>query len=500
MTRPLLIFGIDAGDPDLIRGFARDGHLPAIASLMERGCWWQTTGPDMLFEHGIWMAICSGVSRARYGYHYLRQMRSGTYDLWNPKGADFAVPPFWSALEGTARKLAILDVPETWPIAGLPGVQVSEWAVHDPDDLPSSEPAGFLADVERIFGPRLIIREEFEAGMAQDLAICRQLMDRIERKGRLCRHLLSIEKYDLAFFVFGECHTGVHQFWKYFPGSTFEEKVDAENELTDAIRDLYRATDRELGTLLDAVPDANVVILCSVGLREHFPTRGLAESFCRKLGYTASPAPGRGGLMQIAKGIVPESWRIAVSRHFPRHMREGIVAGQFRAAADWTRTTAFALPAHYAGMLRVNLRGREPNGIVSPGAEYHAVLDKLESDLRQLVEPRSGRPAVERIFRIDESFGAGRSPELPDLFVEWRGSPYFVERLVHPRGEITQARPEFFRGTDHTTTGFVAAAGPSIHRRGDQGQTDVLNLAPTFLALLGIHESHAMDGKPIALA
>lgn len=36
---PLWIFGLDTGDVEMIRHWVRQGHLPAIGSLLERGCW-----------------------------------------------------------------------------------------------------------------------------------------------------------------------------------------------------------------------------------------------------------------------------------------------------------------------------------------------------------------------------------------------------------------------------------------------------------------------------
>jgi len=486
----------------LIDGWLSSGDLPHLAALIERGCRWRTGGPDLLFEHGAWVSITSGVPRARHGYHYLRQIRSGTYDLHLPRGCEAGAPPFWASLD-PSRRILIADVPETRPLPGHRGSQLCEWAVHDPEEAASAEPASLLGDVRLVFGPQSIIAENYNASLADDKDIHRRLMDRVERKGRLLRAWLGAGEFDLGFFTFGESHTGAHQLWKYSPHARFEDKVEPENELANGIRDIYRAIDREIGALIEAAPDdANVIVLSSVGLKESYPTGGLAEAFCRELGYQPAPEPSaqRPSPIDIARRIIPEAWRVAISRRLlSREARERIVAQQFRTGTDWSRATAFAAPSHYAGFLRVNLHGREPLGIVEPGAEYEDVLRRLEEDLGCLRDPRSGRPAVRAVIRTDEVYGLDRSPALPDLFVEWEPAPYFIERLVHPKAELTQPRPEFFRGTDHTATGFVAAAGASIGRRGDLGEIDVLRLAPTFLRLLGAPRPSRMPGEPVPL-
>ena len=68
--------------------------------------------------------------------------------------------------------------------------------------------------------------------------------------------------------------------------------------------------------------------------------------------------------------------------------------------------------------------------------------------------------------------------------VEWAPSRRFLEHLVHPRGEIRQVKPEFFRDSDHSRVGFFAAAGPAI-ARGSLGTISPTDLAPLFLSLMG---------------
>src|SRR5689334_8126218 len=99
-TPPLVIIGLDAGDPGFIQQWVHEGHLPAIASLMERGCWGQTSGPELVSEHGVWVSLFSGLSRSQHGYYYFRQLKPRTYDLEEKRGTEIDAPPFWSHLVG----------------------------------------------------------------------------------------------------------------------------------------------------------------------------------------------------------------------------------------------------------------------------------------------------------------------------------------------------------------------------------------------------------------
>ena len=78
---PVVLLGFDAADPDLVERWARDGKLPTMARLMERGTWARTGGEELLFEHGVWSTMLSGVSTARHGFHFFWQPVPGTYGL-----------------------------------------------------------------------------------------------------------------------------------------------------------------------------------------------------------------------------------------------------------------------------------------------------------------------------------------------------------------------------------------------------------------------------------
>jgi predicted AlkP superfamily phosphohydrolase/phosphomutase len=496
----LVILGIDAGDPGLIEQWGADGSLPTIASLMERGSWGRTSGAELISEHGVWVSAYSGVSRIEHGYYYFRQLEPGTYDLRPVTGPELDAPPFWS-LAGD-RRVAIVDVPDAPLVHGLDGTQVLNWGSHTNWDpvryRPASEPPDVLADVQQRFGEKLSAPEQHQSVPAEDREIYQRVLAHVRTKGAMCRHLLTGTSFDLVFAVFGETHGASHQFWQYAPWVA-DGSAPAAPDLTDAIKGVYTAVDRELGELLELFPaPTNVVVVSQCGMRDSYPTVGLTESFCRELGYQAAPDRPDGRSFRpadVARTILPERLRVALSsRMLSREAREGILAEQFRRATDWERTTAFAIPSSYTGMIRVNLRGREPQGIVEPGRAYEELLDSLENDLRQLVDPHTGESVVLDVLRTTTVFGCEAPMALPDVFVDWLPGRY-LECVRHPRAEIVQRRPDFFRRSDHSREGFVAAAGPSIRALGGPAEVDVLDLAPTFLALLGITPPDRLKGR-----
>jgi len=113
---PLVILGLDVGDPEDIRRWVREGYLPTIGAIMGRGCWGRVGGPEMMSEQGLWFSMFNGVSRGKHGYYYFRQLKPGTYDLEQFTGLDTTEKPFWAYLNESAAKVAQIDVPDACPV------------------------------------------------------------------------------------------------------------------------------------------------------------------------------------------------------------------------------------------------------------------------------------------------------------------------------------------------------------------------------------------------
>jgi len=463
-----LLVALDSADPDLLLQWSADGTLPTLATLRSRGAHARLTGAETVSAHGVWTSIWSGVSLSRHGRYLSRPLRAGSYDLVTADAARDTAPPFWSELTG--QTIAILDAPDAWPVPGLRGPQLLGWGSHPSPAVARSEPKGLAADIEQRLGPR-VASDETQGTRTLDRRVLDELLERVRRQGRVARHLL--EGCDGAVIGFGDTHAAGHRFWKYGPRAATPIR---DLRLSHALQDVYVAVDEEIGRIIATLPaDAHLAVLSNHGIREGYPTDELMQAFCHRLGYHVAQLRGP---FAAGRDAVWAQWnrvaaRLGRSRLGDR--RDGL------AGTDWDRTTVFAIPGFYTGFLRVNLRGREPRGIVEP-AGYLAMLDRVEADLRQVVDPITGAPAAERITRTIDTFGGGIPERLPDIFVEWRlSSP----RARHPRATLQTRRLGTPRANLHSRTGIAFVAGPAVQARGDAGELSPTDLVPLLRGLAG---------------
>ena len=160
----------------------------------------------------------------------------------------------------------------------------------------------------------------------------------------------------------------------------------------------------------------------------------------------------------------------------------------------WSKMKAFALPSFSDGRIRINLQGRESQGIVPP-SEYQALCSELSEKLYQLKDARTGMPIVKQIIQTRQS-PAERDPKLPDadLVVIWQDE-HVTDVIDSP--ELGRIGPvPFIRTGGHRSEGFVLAQGPGIPV-GSYLNGHCVDIAPTILSLMNAPIPEYCQGKPL---
>jgi predicted AlkP superfamily phosphohydrolase/phosphomutase len=163
----------------------------------------------------------------------------------------------------------------------------------------------------------------------------------------------------------------------------------------------------------------------------------------------------------------------------------------------WAGMEAFALPSFSEGYVRLNVRGREAQGIVEPD-RYDETCDRITAELHRLTNPRTGTPAVRRVVRTRASAddAGGERPSDADLIVLWDGVPMDV--VDHPRAGRIGPVP-FKRSGSHVHRGFLMACGPGIAQGQRLPERHALDIPPTILTLLGAPVPSHFEGTATPL-
>ncbi len=318
-------------------------------------------------------------------------------------------------------------------------------------------------------------------------------------KAATAQWLLDQDAWDLAVVGFCETHPASHYLWP--AGADSVETGDPA--AFGPLRNVYRALDTAIGALRERLPaDAVLMVTSGDGVRPNRCGWHLLPAVLERLGYTSSNRPSAAAAdapppspAQAARGRLIAAVKRNVAAVLPWRLRDRIGVWLQMSGIDWSKTRAFTLPTDLEGCIRINLRGREPHGIVEPGAEYAALCEEIRGRLEELVNPATGAPAVRKVWIRDQVFPGPKQEELPDVLVSWNDEASLTA-LQSPRfGEVAGVNPDVRSGT-HSASGFLLAAGPAVPA-GIRGRGRLTDVAPTVLALLGSTRDRDLDGRPL---
>ena len=310
--------------------------------------------------------------------------------------------------------------------------------------------------------------------------------------------------WDLFLVVFAELHPAGHYLWpKNAPIYRGNGSASAAFSAVK-LRDIYTAVDAAIGDILkDCGDDVTVFVISGDGVGPNHCGWHLLPQVLTRLGFTGAPSadPDNGNskksLVDRLRSVVPPRLRSEIQSHLPWQLRHWLALRVAAANTDWSRTKAFTLPADLEGCIRINLRGREPEGVIEPGSQYEDVCSELTEVLKKLINPLTGRAAVRHVRRIDRLFPGDRRDHLPDLTVIWNDEAEIREVYSDRLGLVSEPSVDPRTGT-HYPLSFMAARGPRFRRRKIE-QGHIADLAPTLLMHFGINPPLDMDGRALEM-
>ena len=500
MSRVLAI-GLDVGDGRLLRAFAAGGALPHLAGLLEQGAWAELATPAETLHVSAWPSLYTGASPGRHGVYYTFQPAPGEQGAVRFRPDQYGCPTLWEHAAAEGARCTVFDAPYTNPVEG-PTRQVLEWGTWAHYTEPVSAPVDLAGALARSCGRYPLGFEANQIGLAalEAAELGPRLVESASAKGRAVRWLAAAEPWDLFFTVFGETHPAAHYLW---PRGLEPSAVEREPQAFAGAREVYAAVDAAIGEILAAANDVDhVLVVSGDGGGPNHAGWHLLPEVLERLGFLVPPGKGgdgdsgppqKPGLYGRLRGLVPPGLRQSVSRHLPAGVRDKLMKKGAAARLDWSRTRAFCLPTDLEGCVRINLRGREPEGIVAPG-ELDALCDEIAEKLVELVNPATGKPAVREVVRVSAAFPGERAERLPDLVVAWDDAAPLTELTGPGIGTVSAPSPDGRTGT-HRPPGFLLARGPGFTPGAELQGVRVVDFAPTVLHLLGIDPPAHFEGR-----
>ncbi len=510
-VKRLLVVGLDGLEPSLVERWIGEGRLPHLAALRESGRFGplESTLPYATFP--AWTSFLTGVNPGSHGIFDFARQVPGRYEVEFIGARARRRPSLARLVSDAGLRVASLGFPGTWPPEPVSGVMIAGFdaPVAVGADASFMYPAEVGRALEARWGrwPFADFAETRSWVPGWHRRAARRLMSGLRRRGRITRAVLGQEAWDVFMVHFGESDTAAHHFWAFHDAASPRRPAGIDASLGDVLGSIYAALDAEVGALVRAMePGCHVLIASDHGFggsgdKALYLNRWLASQGW--LGFEASPGLGqrafglgvRAGLA-LAPGRVQERlWRLAgpwAGRAEARRRYAGI---------DWAQTAVYSDELSYNPTLRLNVRGRDPQGIVPP-EDVDGWCARVTDALRALRDPWTGQPVVAEVWRREALYQGEAVPESPELVLDLAldgeytynlltsGGPGPIWRRLEP-GELLGAKGAGMNGT-HRREGFWLVAGPRVIPR--RRRARMVDMAPTALAALDLAPAPWMEG------
>ncbi len=404
--------------------YLNEGRLPTFAQLRARGHWLQLETPALQWEGAAYFTLYSGKDVKEHGI-YFPFLWSAADQRVRPQD-DYPIPAaVWERLANSGKRSLVIDPYEGKSPKAMKGKALCGWQFKHKVTLRRwSVPQGLDRQLERQFGGPSLVEEVYGRPSVPYLTRMRdRLLVAPRRAADLAAALLAEERFDLVWITLSSCHIAGHWFLdpSRLPQDYPDPRVKAQLDAT--LGDAYAAVDQTLAGILASLPpetDLMVISPSSMGpsaSRTHL-LPGMLQAVLSGKGVEGYATKAGGSFLWRLRAAIPSDLRASVARILPDQWAMQLTARLEMRGVDWTKTRAFMVPSGDCGYLRLNLSGREREGIVDP-KDADQVLDHIASGLLTFRDSDGG-PAVKHVELVSRSLKErALSNPFSDLIVHW---------------------------------------------------------------------------------
>ncbi len=489
--RRALLIGLDGATFDVLNPMMDRGLMPHLRSLIADGVAGPLESTRPPITPAAWTTFMTGKGPGRHGIIDFLRYDPGANRLSFNNYIEIRENTLWEILSEKGLRVGSINVPMTFPPRRVNGFMISGFDTPSVD-LDFTYPRDLRDEILRRY-PDYTHEKKWERRplggdrlFRRNLEYICQSFDRGVELAHFCGQRFG---WDVMMVLFKLVDNLQHKAWKYLDPRT----AGRHPRRADWTARCFARLDDAIGRLLALARDAGAAVLL-MSDHGHGSLEGKAQPnlLLRDWGYLALRSPAaraRTRGLRIAQRLLrPRNGSPSAADHDVDH----------ELAVDWPRTAACVLHAGIYGFLYLNVRGRQPRGIVDP-ADY----DRLREEIREcLLAVRSRRPDGElipvfpEVHRTEELYRCARGdhPWLPDLLLVPAPGLAVVKKIrgFSPVRWMPLRRME---GT-HRIDGVFVAGGPGI-ARGRTLRAGIADVTPTLLAGLGLPVPADMDGQVI---
>ena len=508
----VLVIGLDGATPQLLFPWAEEGKLPNLANLIKEGVSGKLRSTIPPITAAAWVSFMTGKSPGKHGVIDFVQRKLGSYErtrfggrseIEEKSGIDLSVisaatissKKIWDILSENGKRVGVMHVPITYPPKKVNGFMITGLGTPSPKTnftYPRELREKILSEGYKIHITELDVENNEDATL-------RDVRETEEERCKVAINLMrEYDNWDFFFVMFEATDFMQHFFWKHTDSEHHAHEPEKAKKYGDAILNCYQLLDKAIGKILANIDenDTTVIIMSDHGggplNKLFYINRWLMDLGLIKLKKKAKReiALGLGLSKENIRYLLIKLGLKKIIKIIPKNLRERIPDAYTISDFDWKETKAYSVGGW--GFIYLNLRGREPDGIVSEG-EYESLRNYIIKELYKLKDPDTGESVVKKVYKKEDLYDGQPSDQLPDLIVMTDESIDCKHTITKESSVLVPSSPE--KSGNHRKDGIVILKGKNIKRDMTIENARIIDIAPTILYEMGAPIPSDMDGK-----
>lgn len=478
MPKRVLIIGWDGVDWEVLRPMLDAGLLPNLAAFKERGAYGDCLSTVPSHSWCAWPSFMTALNPAGHAVFDILEHKPGANRRLPITSKSIKARTIFQDLTDAGKTSLALNIPLTFPTPPMKGKVVAGGVL--PAARSYTYPTELQEELEKN-APFPVNGMSWTTFRNRPEAFLKECAEITAARQKSFEYLLDTTDWDFATVVYVSTDRIQHCLIEYLDPRhpRYEELKDTP--VAAQARAVYQQLDEGLARLLERTTDDDLVMFMS----DHgFQPCTRTCTMDRILGHL--------GWAQFSKGSFATNLiRWGPGRRIARRIYDLLkLHGKVALPAspiDWTRSRAYTSVTSTGEGVSLNLKGREPQGIVEP-ADYERERDALAHALDGFRDPATGTNPIKKILRKEEVLSGEFLDMAPDLLLV----PAPLYSLTHAKSMVEDA--DWISG-DHRLEGVLVATGPEVSEGTFEETVELIDLGATALAALGVPSAVPRDGK-----
>ncbi len=463
----IVVLGLDGFNPEFVRQWSNE--LPNLMKMQKEGIWGSLESTVPVTIPQVWICAQCGRGPGSHGIWDFTYRNEFSYSETKVVSSEITrrVDLLQAILPKMGQRVGIISVPVTWPSPKIPAGYAISGLMTPSLDRDFTYPDSLKDEVYKLVGDYIIdvTEADIDCSKVDKSHVLKNVYDMDSQRFILTKYFINEKNCDYVMTVVMGSNRILNILYRCFDSKG--KYYDSDPCYKDILHDYYVWIDKNVGELGKSLPRDVVLFIHS--------------------GYSIQKLDGR---INLNEWLIKEGYMTLLEYPMKLTSLKDV-------KVDWSKTKCWS--TGYGGKLYLNMKGREPKGIVDPKS-YDELLDELAAKLKDIPD-KLGNHLNTQIWKRDDIYFDSYAKYGPDLFVNFsEGKLGASELLGHGREKIysfdtTKDFDDVARGL----SGYFVISGPDIPAEGELKEVSLLNVAPTVLDILDLPIPKNME-KPSILS